>query len=195
MNDKNKIEVFNKEFEYIKDERLKDNAKKIVSMLPDYFFEVAASSTGKYHPSFSLGDAGLVRHSKVAVRIGKELLDNNSLGHKFTDKEKDLILISILVHDGLKHGLEMQKYTQFDHPILMANFIKDNKDKFSFEDSEIDFITNCISSHMGEWNTNSYSNVVLPLPINKYQRFVHMCDFLSSRKFLDVKFENNDIVE
>ena len=28
---------------------------------------------------------------------------------------------------------------------------------------------------------------------DKYQRFVHMCDFLSSRKFLDIKFENNDI--
>ena len=48
---------------------------------------------------------------------------------------------------------------------------------------------------MGEWNTNSYSNVVLPLPKDKFQRFVHMCDFLSSRKFLDVKFENDDIIE
>ena len=47
---------------------------------------------------------------------------------------------------------------------------------------------------MGEWNTNQYSSVILPLPKDKYQRFVHMCDFLSSRKFLDIKFENNDIV-
>lgn len=190
-----KVEVFNKEYEYIKNDRYKKIAKELVEILPDYFFEVAASSTGKYHPSFSLGEAGLVRHTKVAVRIAKELLDNNSLGHKFTDDEKDLLVISIMIHDGLKHGREESKYTLFDHPIIVCDYIKENKDKLSLNDDEIDFITKVVSSHMGEWNTNQYSDVALPLPKDKYQRFVHMCDFLSSRKFLDVKFENNDIID
>ena len=190
-----KVEVFNKEYEYIKSDRYKKIAKELVDLLPDYFFEVAASSTGKYHPSFSLGEAGLVRHTKVAVRIAKELLDNNSLGHKFTDDEKDLLIISIMIHDGLKHGREESKYTLFDHPIIVCDYIKENKDKLSLNDDEIDFITKVVSSHMGEWNTNQYSDVTLPLPKDKYQRFVHMCDFLSSRKFLDVKFENNDIID
>ncbi len=52
-----------------------------------------------------------------------------------------------------------------------------------------------ISSHMGEWNTSSYSKVVLPLPKTKYQKFVHLCDLLSSKKFLDVKFNGNEIDE
>jgi len=52
-----------------------------------------------------------------------------------------------------------------------------------------------IETHMGEWNTNPYSNVILPLPNNKYQKFVHMCDFLASRKFVNINFENNNIVE
>ena len=190
-----KVEVFNKEYEYIKSDRYKKIAKELVEILPDYFFEVAASSTGKYHPSFSLGEAGLVRHTKVAVRIAKELLDNNSLGHKFTDDEKDLLIISIMIHDGLKHGREESKYVLFDHPIIVCDYIKENKDKLSLNDEEIDFITKIVSSHMGEWNTNQYSDVTLPLPKDKYQRFVHMCDFLSSRKFLDVKFENNDIID
>ena len=38
-------------------------------------------------------------------------------------------------------------------------------------------------------------SAVLPKPINKYQRFVHMCDFLASRKFLNTKFNNNDIID
>ena len=75
------------------------------------------------------------------------------------------------------------------------NYIKENKDKTTFTDSEIEFLANVISSHMGIYNTNPYSDVVLPIPHNKYQRFVHMCDFLASRKFLDVKFENNEIKE
>lgn len=87
-----KKEVFNKEYEYIKNDRYKKCAKELIELLPDYFFKVPASSTGKYHPSFSLGEGGLVRHTKVAVRIAKELLDNNSLGHKFTEDEKDLLI-------------------------------------------------------------------------------------------------------
>ena len=107
-----KIETFSKEYNYIKSDRYKKIAKELVSLLPDYFFKVAASSTGKYHPSFSLGEGGLVRHTKVAIRIAKELLDNNSIGHKFTSDEKDLLIISIMIHDGLKHGREEEKYTK-----------------------------------------------------------------------------------
>ncbi len=189
------VEVFNKEYEYIKSDRYKKCAKELVSLLPDYFFKVAASSTGKYHPSFALGDGGLVKHTKVAVKIANELLENDSIGHKFTDDEKDLIIMSIIMHDGLKHGKEESKHTLFEHPIIVCNHIKENKEKLSLNDEEINFITKVISSHMGQWNTNSYSDVVLPLPKDKYQRFVHMCDYLASRKFLDVKFENNDIIE
>ena len=191
----NKKDVFKKEYTYITNDRYRENAEKLVELLPDYFFKVAASSTGKYHPLFSLGDGGLVRHTKAAVRIAKELLDNNSIGHKFTSDEKDLLIISIMAHDGLKHGRVEEKYTRFDHPILIGEYIKENKSKLTLTDEEIDFIVRVTASHMGEWNTNPYSKVVLPLPKDKYQRFVHMCDFLSSRKFLDVKFENNDIVE
>lgn len=189
-----KEEKFKTEINYIKNEKYRENAKKLINMLPDYFFEVAASSTGKYHPSFALGEGGLLRHTKVAVKIAKELLDDESIGYMFTDDEKDLIIISIIMHDGLKHGIEKEKYTRFDHPIIMAKFIKDNKEKLTFTEKEINFLSNAISSHMGPWTTNPYSEITLPKPSNKYQRFVHMCDFLASRKFLDVKFNNNDII-
>ena len=119
-----KSDVFNTEINYIKDKRLRDNLVIILNMLPDYFYEVPASSTGKYHPSFSLGEGGLVRHSKVATRIGYTLLNNDSV-QNFNSHEKDLLLISILIHDGLKCGNPKEEYTRFDHPILISNFIKD----------------------------------------------------------------------
>ena len=186
---------FNKELTYIKNPKYQEAAKKLISLLPDYFYEVAASSTGKYHPSFSLGDGGLLRHTKVAVRIAHELLENDCIGYSFNDDEKDLMIIALIMHDGLKHGIPKEKYVRFDHPILMANYIKENQNKTNLTDGEINFLTNVISSHMGQWNTNPYSDVTLPIPSNKYQRFVHQCDFLSSRKFLDVKFKNNEIEE
>ena len=50
-----KYDIFKIELDYIKDERLKDNAKIILEKLPDYFYEVQAASTGKYHPKYALG--------------------------------------------------------------------------------------------------------------------------------------------
>lgn len=188
-------DTFNKELTYIKNPKYRDNAKKLIELLPDYFYEVAASSTGKYHPAFALGEGGLVRHTKVAAKIAYELANNEVIGYSFTSDEKDLMIIALIMHDGLKHGKVKEKYVRFDHPILMANYIKENKDKTTFTDNEIEFLSNVISSHMGIYNTNPYSDVVLPVPHNKYQRFVHMCDFLASRKFLDVKFENDEIKE
>ncbi|MBR2588146.1 MAG: HD domain-containing protein [Bacilli bacterium] len=189
-----KAENFKDELKYIKKEKYRENAKKLIELLPDYFFEVAASSTGKYHPSFALGDGGLLRHTKVAVKIANELLNDESIGYTFTEDEKDLMIISLIMHDGLKHGISKEKYTRFDHPIIMANFIEENKDKLTLTEGEVKFIEEAISSHMGPWNTNPYSDVVLPKPKNKYQRFVHMCDYLASRKFLDVKFIENTII-
>lgn len=190
-----KEETFKKELSYIKNKKYKENAKILINSLPDYFFKVAASSTGKYHPSFALGEGGLVRHTKVAVKIAKEISENNSIGYVFSSDEKDLMIISLIMHDGLKHGIKEEKYTRFDHPILMANHINDMKDKLTLSQDEINFISDNIASHMGQWNTTAYSDVVLPLPKNKYQKFVHMCDFLASRKFLDVKFNNHDIID
>ena len=45
---------------------------------------------------------------------------------------------------------------------------------------------------MGPW-TKDYNGVeVLEKPKTKYQNFVHMCDFLASRKCLLVPFNEND---
>ena len=191
-----KVKSFEKELNYINNERYKKSAEVLINLLPDYFFIVPASSTGKYHPSFSLGDGGLLRHTKVAVRIAKEFYNDEALTGAYSKNEKDLMLIALMMHDGLKSGLQKEEYTKFEHPILVCDYIKENKDKTEFTEKEIQFLCHVISSHMGPWNTNNYSNVQLPKPQSNHQRFVHMCDYLASRKFLDVKFDNdNNIVE
>lgn len=188
----NKIEVFKNEINYIKNENYKKNVEILLELVPDYFFEVPAASTGKYHPSFAQGTGGLVRHTKVAIKIAKDILDIEYMNNGFTEDEKDLILIAILFHDSHKLGSTKEKYTRFDHPLLAANFIKENQNKTTFNEKDIFIITKTIASHMGQWNTNMYSDITLPKPSNKYEFFVHMCDYLSSKKYLDVKFDEND---
>ena len=189
-----KTNCFKKEINYIKDNNLKDDLKKLIKLLPDYFFEIPASSTGKYHPKFALGEGGLVRHTKVAVRIAYELLNNNTVGSKFTDRDKDLIIMALTLHDGLKSGLEHDKYTKFDHPLLISKYIMENKDKLNMDIDDLRKMCSMIESHMGEWTYDNYQKKeVLPKPRTAEQRFVHMCDFLASRKFLNVEFSRNNI--
>ena len=70
----NKTEYFITELDFIDDPKIKEIAQNLIGQLPDYFFEVAASSTGKYHPNYALGKEGLIRHTKAAVRIANDLL-------------------------------------------------------------------------------------------------------------------------
>lgn len=185
--------AFNKELSYVKNPRIKNSLKTMISKLPDYFFEVPASSTGKYHPEFSLGNGGLYRHTKAAVRMAIELFNDPSLNN-FTSDEKDLIIMALTLHDGLKSGLNKSEYTLFEHPILMSNYIKENKEDLELTDDELDLVCRCIATHMGPWTKNYKDEEVLEPPKDKYQRFVHMCDYLASRKFLDIKFDNNEII-
>ena len=187
-------EKFSKEISYIKNKRIKNSLITMLDKLPSYFYEVPASSTGKYHPSFSLGNGGLLRHTKAAVRIAVELFEDESLNN-FTNDEKDLLIMALTLHDGLKSGLVKSEYTAFEHPILIANYIKENKNDLELTNDEIDFVCDAIITHMGPWTKNYKGEEVLSPPKTKYQRFTHMCDYLASRKILDIKFDQNDNIK
>ena len=184
--------MFDKEISYIKDNQIKSAMVKLLNILPEYWFEVPASSTGKYHPEYALGDGGLLRHSKAAMRIGYELLSDPSIGEKYTDHEKDLMLVSLLVHDGLKSGNPKEKYTRFDHPTLMANYILETHEEIGMSKEDATFCADVIKTHMGYWTTDYDGNEVLEKPKTKYQNFVHMCDYLASRKCILVPFDKDN---
>lgn len=184
-----KKEYFNKEYTYIKNADIKEDLERLVSNLPDYFFEVEAASTGKYHPAFAATQHGLVKHTKLAVRIAYELMQNPGI-QNFTSREKDLIIMALVLHDGLKCGNPKERYTRFDHPLLASTYIRENS-HLSKED--INLVSRMVSSHMGIWNKDYNGNEVLPVPKDKYERFVHMCDYLSSRKFLNITFDDIDV--
>ena len=187
-----KVKVFEEELKYIKDPDIRESLSIMINYIPDYFFTIPASSTGKYHPSYALGDGGLVRHTKVAVRMAIELYGI----YKFSSEVKDLIIFSLVLHDSVKKGIEEEKYTRFDHPLVAVEFIKEHSKELKLTKEQIDLVSECISSHMGRFNTSEYSDIILPLPKSVEQKFVHMCDYLASRKVIDIHFDKfNNIVE
>lgn len=185
-----KSETFSYELSFIKNEKIKEFAIKALDSLPDYFYKVAASSTGKYHPSYALGDGGLVRHTKAAVRIALELFRCETVTGKYTDDKKDIVITALLLHDGAKHGLNGSKYTITEHPKVVTEFLRSQKDLKNIVSEEIfNLIMDGIETHMGQWNADfKTKKEVLDKPSTGLQKFIHMCDYLASRKCLEFNF-------
>lgn len=185
--------LLDKELSYIKDENKRKFCELCLDGLPDYFWEVPASSTGKYHPNYSLGVEGLKRHVQGAMRIAIELFRCGAC-FNFTEDDMDDILIAIALHDGFKSGTQEEymknKYTKHSHPILSAKYVQEMYEKHPDLISKEDTIkiSKLIASHMGKWNVSNFSDVVLPIPSTSAEKFVHLVDFLGSRKCLEVDF-------
>lgn len=179
---------FEKELAMIRNPVIKEIAEEGVALLPDYFYHVPASSTGKYHPSYALGDGGLYRHVRAAVGIAIDLFRI----HNFSSDEEDLIIASLILHDGWKQGLDGRTgNTTHSHPVIAIQVlkekikVKDDSDKALF----LSMICDNIASHMGQWSTSKWDSTVLPVPSTLMQSFVHECDYIASRRDLEYNFE------
>lgn len=190
-----KAKIFDSILNTIENEDIRHFAEECIETISDYFWEVGASSTGKYHPQYALGELGLARHTCALVRFLNHILNVDCFGDKFTSREKDLMRVAGMMHDTRKSGDDTDyaksKYTKFDHPLLAANEIRSLIGFISPEELEI--VTTTIESHMGQWNTDKRSSVVLPLPTNKYQKMVHLADYLASRKDIEVLFDGFEV--
>lgn len=187
MKSEEKVKIFEKELNYIKDEKIKKVVEQILKEVPDYFFSVAASSTGKYHPKMSLGEGGLVRHTKAAVQVATDLMTLEMflpLSDYF-----DYVIGCLILHDCLKHGNPQEQYTRADHPVLMSDFIKSFKQENDISNPILDRLSQGILTHMGQWNTDyKTKREIMPKPSTKFQNLVHLCDYIASRKYIEMEF-------
>ena len=187
-----KIDAFEPELSYVSDE-YKNLAKWLIAQLPDYFFVVPASSTGKYHPAYTNGKGGLLRHTKAAVRIAIELMRLEM--YQYFQAEKDRILIALMVHDGWKHGPQTEdgsyrQYTDQSHSKICFNWLVGLSNSCYSISEDLLRIADLVLTHMGQWNINGHTGEIFaPKPQTQAQCFVHLCDYLASRKCLEVNFD------
>lgn len=191
-----KHDIFINELNYIVTKDIRIFTEVALDSLPNYFYEVSASSTNKYHPTYALGEGGLVRHTKAAARFANHLLQLEQNQVVFTEKERDYIISAIILHDGWKHGNAGSSFTTHEHPQVCADWVIQSdvfKDSLPIEEREI--ISSAIASHMGQWNETKRSKTVLEKPKTDIQKFVHMCDYLASRKDIEVLFDGEMSVQ
>lgn len=179
--------VFSRELNYFTEENVRNFVIEMLRMSPGYFFSAPSSSSGKYHPAYENTKGGLVLHTKAVVYFVVQLYELQM--YDFSKHEQNLLLAAALLHDSRKNGDNPRcEYTVFDHPVKAAEFIRQYSDCGIITKSDIDYIADAIASHMGQWNTHGKNSKYdpLPLPKTQSQKFIHLCDFIASRKDIDL---------
>ena len=182
--------TFVRELSLIEDEAIRTFTIKCLQAAPKYFWYIPASSTGKYHPDYAATEGGLVKHVKMAVKFAEDLLALKQHSYLSENGYKNMLYAALILHDICKKGKsdEGDEHTRFDHPIqatqLLTSVALNMYHDFDHIPEFVDEIQKMIASHMGQWNTNKYNpDVTLPTPSTFAQEFVHLCDYLSSRKY------------
>ena len=194
MTNEEKIALFEKEVDYMEIEDIKSFFKAAITLVPDYFFEVPASSSGQFHSSLECGFGGLVYHTKAVAKVANYLVNLQQYKSKLNDIEKDCVICAALLHDCIKHDwLNKTGFSVHHHPVLAADFIKTNSNLDGIISQETRMIIgDAVASHSGEWTTNKRSKIILPSPETLVQELVHTSDYIASRGDIHILFENEE---
>ena len=187
-----KTDFFKRELDLIVNEDLRMAVKSYLEeSVPEYFWEIGASSSGKFHPAFSQGIGGLVRHTKAVVMFAEELLRMSSYAF-MRDEYKDYVIAACIVHDTAKYGAHEYDKAEYKNHAANAAVAFDSWCKsIGYDCSE--FLLNAIRSHMGQWSTDRDDR-----PFTNIDRCVHMADYMASRPFIDIPQiveEYNEVAE
>lgn len=174
------VEHFKNEILMIKDDTLRNMVYGYMAdATPDYFWTDGASSSGKYHPQFSQGEGGLVRHTKAVVMFADELLRMSSYAY-MREIYKDYVIAACIIHDTAKYGMvDFDKSEYANHAKNAALAFEMYCKEHGYTPSE--FLLNAVAAHMGQWSTDKEDR-----PFTSIDRCVHMADYMASRAFIDI---------
>ena len=87
---------------------------------------------------------------------------------------------------GIVHRLEL-----YDIDSLSV-IVKRSAGILEMEIDDIRKLCMMIESHLGNTKNNK---IDLPTPVNEIQRYVYRCNYLASRKYINIKFNKLDIID
>ena len=193
--------IFQKELNLIHDKAIKQFVITCFDKLcPDYFWTCPCSTTGKYHPQVSLGVGGLVRHTKLAVWWGIELLKALALGSlpgfekMLPFQLQDEVIATLLLHDMIKNGkgLNAQGYpldrsVTGTHGVTLAGKINELDFVPTISGSSIRILAG-IALHMGIWTTKAYHTMDID-GLDRFIELIHLADYCASRKVDEIYYK------
>lgn len=193
---KHTLDDLRPEIELIRNSTVKNLVYRVFEeKVPRYFWDTDSSSSGYYHPTINGRPITLVEHVKSATRILYTLLSHPMIKGQFTQLQVDTMIASIILHDCAKKGLsdEGEPTTVHSHPLLASLLIPD---KVTSEEYMIfSNIVENIVSHHGVWRWRQDDPTVLPEITNETQYYVHLADWIASRKIVHIDLDNNESID
>lgn len=192
--------ISNLEFElsFIKNNDIRRLTEDILKYkVPDYIETYPSSSSSRYHPVDENGNVvTILHHTKAVVRVLITIINHPMVSGQLSDFEKDICIAAAILHDSVKYGIpdNVKETTVHEHPILVSLL-------YPYNDTNSEYylifgkIVEIISSHHGPWQTSSHSQVVLPPIETTAQWYVHLADFLASRRFIHVDTTDSDDIK
>ena len=178
-----KSDFFEREIQKLQSVDLQDFARFFFNeKVGDWFWKSGASSTGKYHPRFSQGEGGLVKHTRAVVWFCDELLRLSSYAY-MREEYKDYAILACLLHDTCKYGNsnEENKDCYKNHGALAAKAVAEAWEEFWGGVRCPELLMMAIRSHMGQWTDTREDR-----PFTNIDRLVHLADYIASRNFLEI---------
>lgn len=165
-------------------------------LTPAYFWDIAASSSGKHHPKIANRKHGLIIHTKLCVWWGRKLAES------FYNYDMEIVIASLLLHDIQKFGTEMSVYDgkptlasyTSTHGMLLAvqirQLLKEQHKSIGY--GKYETITACVGLHMGKWTDELLGDKwIKEYRNNDNVKIVQLADYCASRK-VGVKMEELD---
>lgn len=159
------------EVELIEDDEIRQATLSALGRgVPEYFWQVPATSSGKYHNHFSRRRHGLWIHVKMVFAAYERMVRSYVEQGLITETEADMGRAAVLLHDMLKygHGYEDGDDTVTNHDKLAGHWLEHN--------SELPRqVVRAVKTHNGPWYDG-------PEPDSPLEQLVHQADMMASTK-------------
>lgn len=177
-----KSKLFEREIKLIMDYSLQDFVRYYLDKcVGDWFWKSGSSASGRFHPEFTHGEGGLVRHTRAVAMVCEEMLRLNVYAY-MRDEYKDYARVACLLHDTCKYGTSdtEDKSCYAQHGDLAAENVKHEWEAY-FNEPAPELLLMAIRSHMGQWTEPKENR-----PFTNIDRLVHLADYIASRSFWDI---------
>ena len=164
-------EKLSKEIALIRDEKIRNWTDKMLDIVPEQFWTIPASSSGKYHPVISNGPGGLVRHTKMMIQFALIFCR----AYDLTQLDQDKIISACILHDVHK--------PDYEHAFKTSDWLEDKVGK----NTDLKEIKEIIKWHMGRWSKGFTSKVDV---FSRNQWICHLADMaVTCQKIIEFKFD------
>lgn len=183
MQDKDKTRIIKYLAKNFETDQFRDYFWDMCKTLPDYIWEMPASTSGRYHNADQVMQRGQLVHVLMQASIWEHLLRLEYFNTKLfpTPEARDSVRCIPLFHDGFKCGDNKTKSTVPEHPMLAAKWVLETHPAHDIPDNYREFIADMCAAHSGQWNTDKKKREIMPKPKNIQEEMVHVADILSSR--------------